>query len=45
MVRSVMGLDCMIAVAGYTSILLHLRRVAVANVLSFLSKLMQISFI
>ena len=31
MVRSVMELDCTIAVAGYTSIVLHLRRVVVAS--------------
>ena len=31
MVRSVVGLDCTIAVAGYTSIFLHLRRIAVAS--------------
>ena len=31
MVRSVVGLDCMIAVAGYTSTILHSRRVAVAS--------------
>ena len=31
MVRSVLGLDCMIAVAGYTSTVLQLHRVAVAS--------------
>ena len=31
MVRSVIELDCMIAVVGYTSTVLHLRRVAVAS--------------
>ena len=31
MVWSVVELDCTIAVAGYTSIVLHLRRVAVAS--------------
>ena len=31
MVRSVVELDCMIVVAEYTSIVLHLRRVAAAS--------------
>ena len=31
MVRSVVELDCMIAVAGYTSTILHSRRAAVAS--------------
>ena len=31
MVRSVVGLDCMTAVAGYTSTVLHSRRVAAAS--------------
>ena len=31
MVRSAVELDCTIAVAGYTSTFLHLRRVAVAS--------------
>ena len=31
MVRSVMELDCTIATAGYTSTILHSRRVAVAS--------------
>ena len=31
MVRSVVELDCTIAVPGYTSAILHLRRVAVAS--------------
>ena len=31
MVRSVVELDCMIDVAGYTSTILHLRRVVVAS--------------
>ena len=31
MVRSVVGLDCTIAVAGYTSTVLHSRRVSVAS--------------
>ena len=31
MVRSVVELDCTIAVAGYTSVVLHLRRVVAAS--------------
>ena len=31
MVRSVVGLDCTISVAGYTSTVMHLRRVTAAS--------------
>ena len=34
MVRVVMELDCTIAVAGYTSTVLHLRRVVVASLVA-----------
>ena len=35
MVRSVVGLDCMIAVVGYTSTVLHLFRVVVASFVAY----------